>query len=200
MKILPCKKSLIFQKKFVSNNVVLKDEKPCQCSIFELEKDKDFDYFKKLQQETNWQKAQFLKEMDEDLARDLSFEKVYVLEVDDENCLGYICIDDYEDEKTNQIAYIESCPKYAGKNSKKEYKFIGSALLAFAVELTQKANYDKLTVPYVINNAKNFYLKCGFKKTGFVYKDEVELKSRKFNSFLRKYNRKTKANKLNLEI
>ena len=114
-------------------------------------------------------------------------------------CLGYICIDDFDDENTKQIAYIETCPRYAGTNNKKPYKFIGSALLAFAVELAQNSNCNKLTVPYVVNKAKQFYFKSGFKKTSYIYDGEVQLKSKNFDCFIKRHNRKTKANKLHHE-
>ncbi|MBQ2984557.1 MAG: hypothetical protein IJD57_07165 [Candidatus Gastranaerophilales bacterium] len=196
MNVLSVKNSPLFQKKLISKSVVLKEKKPCECNVFELDKKQDFDYFQKLQHDRNWRRAKFLKEMDEDLQRDLSYERVFVLETKDKNCLGYICIDDFERENTKQIAYIETCPRYAGKNNKKTYKYIGNALLAFAVQFAQENCADKVTVPYVVSKSKRFYFKSGFKKTMPVFDGEVQLLSKKFDTFLKRHNKKTKAKKL----
>ena len=43
MNVLSVKNSPLFQKKFVSKSVVLKEKKPCECNVFELDKKQDFD-------------------------------------------------------------------------------------------------------------------------------------------------------------
>ncbi len=196
MNVLSVKNSPFFRKKFVSKSVVLKEKKPYECRVFELDKKQDFDYFQKLQQDGNWRRAKFLKEMDEDLQRDLSFERVFVLETKDKKCLGYICIDDFELENTKQISYIETCPRYAGKNNNKTYKYIGNALLAFAVKFAKENCADKVSVPYVVNKSKRFYFKSGFKKTTPIFDGEVQLLSKNFDAFLNRHNKKTKAKKI----
>ena len=149
-----------FQKTLKANCTILKDNKPCQCSIYKLDKGVDDDYIDtKIFPNPAWDFSEYIMGLYlrmEDAIDGL--DNVYVMEDKDENCIGYIS-ESIVNNNSNTIEYLEALPK-DGKNPK--MKYIGETLVNFVLNLTKKRGQNFLFVPVPVQQALGFYNKLGF--------------------------------------
>ena len=154
--------NIFFQKKLIANCKVKSDKKSIPCSFYQLE-DKDRDYFIKLIHAKGWENYYYAMIIDGDIRR-RNVDKIYVLEDEKSNCLGYMKVDTHYGDR-NFLEFIEVRPDYRAKKSKKK-RYIGETMLNFLAQLTKEQDKQILSVPYPDSDAVEFYEKCHFAHTG----------------------------------
>ncbi len=193
MKIDSLKFNIFFQKKFVSNALVVKEKTPYKCSIFEINYKDDYDYFDKLALDDKWKNSHFLDEQREDFELDITDEQIFVMENNQNDCLGFICVSNAGDNKTKEVSILETCPEYSYRNKRSKYRYIGESLLAFVVKLTKEQKMKILAIPIASKKAHGFYEKCGFQKGQKGAFNDFYLKKKNFNSFIEQNNQHTQV-------
>lgn len=152
--------SISFQKKLKANCTVLKDNKPIECNIYQLEGGgKDDDYFEKLRNVSSWMSGLFTGFLD-DYTKDktVPIEELYVIEDKNEKCLGYCQINDEDPYEVN-FNYLERIPTgLFGYN----YKYIAETMLAYMVEKAKTESKESVVAENVISKAKDFYKSNNF--------------------------------------
>ena len=136
------------------------------CNIFKLDYPEDKDYFLKLEKSRPWQNAWFMWDMDSEFNSDVTGERTYVMESKGGRCLGYIAmLTDYDDQKEEEIVYLETCPKYQTKNSNRPLQYIGETLISFVIGSLDKKKTDAVIIKAYSETGKPFYINnCGFEE------------------------------------
>ncbi len=156
--------SPLFQKKLVATCSVLKNNRPEQCCIYQLDKEKDKNYFKKLSRKNGWKKAHYLAGANKQIKneKDTVF---YVMEDVKEKCLGYCIMSNSNGKYGHDLLYLEVKPACTNKNGERKIKYVGETLITFLTDVLKRDNKNSLSVSSMANRARNFYLqKCGFRQ------------------------------------
>ena len=142
------------------------NHKKVPCNIFQLNYHEDKDYFLKLEKSRPWQNAWFMWDMDSEFNSDVTGERTYVMESKGGRCLGYIAmLTDYDDQKEEEIVYLETCPKYQTKNSNRTLKYIGETLISFIIGTLDKKKTEAVIIKAYSETGKPFYINnCGFEE------------------------------------
>ncbi len=155
-----------FEKKLAANCSVMKNEKPLECSIFELEKDERAEYLEKLSKSKNWLTNCFL---DLALFRCHFYNKpfnLFVLE-DDESCLGFVEVQDDKNTKSINLLEVSNPNSFSFNKEGRSLKYIGQDLMAFVAAKAKEEKIKKIIIPQPSKYALDFYQKaCAFKKDG----------------------------------
>ncbi len=173
--------NLNFGKILRANCRVFKSDKPVDCSIYELEKNKDKNYFDSLSKDKNWKNSKFLDKFDEAIKSPECFDsKVYILENNKtKECLGACSAYPSNHYDAICIDRIESVP------NKKElkYNFIGQSFISFLTKVAKKENKSTIRVGAALPSAWKFYYKiCQFDPVGqYNQKYSAELPKNKFS-------------------
>jgi hypothetical protein len=174
--------NISFKKRLAANCAVLNNNAQSEpCSIYRILPDEDEDYFKKLQNDENWQNSDFLEFAISELPmlkHDKRY-KMYSIENRNGNCLGFAEIQDGKD--FIQIENLETAPKFA-HNKKSKYKYIGETLVTFSTKLAQLLNKSILKVNPA-DEAIGFYSQ----KCGMEYDDDrviCELPKKQYNDLI----------------
>ncbi len=174
--------NLKFTKILRAQCAVLKGEKPIKCSIYELEPNKDKDYFVRLQYDKNWDNNKFLDDFDNAInSQQYCSEKVYVIEENEtQKCLG--ACSTYLSDRHDSICidYIESLPK----RKELRYGYIGQSMISFLTKVAKNKNKSSIRIGSAIPAAWKFYYdRCGFNPVGrYNKKYSAELPNYKFDS------------------
>lgn len=159
--------NLGFGKTLRANCSVLKDGKQFPCKIYQITPFEDTFYFSDKNNASHWEKAHYWSQMqslfEEECMRENVYapeEDVFVLEDENKNCLGFIDIATFKDDKPRKsVIFIEKCP-----NLKSGFKYIGETILNFIFGLAKQENLDYVCIPMWVTKALPFYInKCGFK-------------------------------------
>lgn len=163
MRISQIYSNISFRKKLVAKAAVSAANESLSCKIYKLSSEKDKLYFDKMPNLSDWEESDFINAFREELEENPEGKRIYALEDKDENCLGLIELYDNDLSKRKSIAYLETCPKNSAENKKRNIKYIGETMLAFATALAKKEKSSVLTVPIALQSAEAFYIdKCGF--------------------------------------
>lgn len=155
-----------FQKKLVATAGYLLKNEPKKCNIYQLEREKDKNYFVK-HFDTIWEKADYFDCAEEEWmdAQD-DIRKYYTLESSNGRCLAIAVVDEFNSFMDYLDLFVVK-PSYAHAREDRISKYIGETMLTALANITKKKN-DK-EVFYVmcpVKKAYKFYNeKCGFKKT-----------------------------------
>ena len=162
MKISP-KQNIYFLKKLIAKCDIKDNKSNTPCSFYQLE-DEDRDYFIKLVHKKGWRDYLYAMLIDGDMRRK-NVDKIYVLEDEKSDCLGYMKVDtNFED--ANSIEFIEVKPDCRANKSWGQKRYIGETMLNFLAQLTKLTEKSFLSVPYPDRDAVGFYKKCYFTPKG----------------------------------
>ena len=160
-----------FGKKLVATANVVKvfngKEKSLPCSIYQLEREVDKDYFKT--QPKYWKRAAFLDSVEAEIATKHSKYRpigdIYVVEDSKGKMLGYCEQDELYFQ--NALVLIETSPACLSSKKDRKIKYVGETMLAFLVKMAKNQNKAAFAVDSVLDEARDFYSKkCGFEKDG----------------------------------
>ena len=145
-------------------DLLRQNHKKVECNIFQLNLQDDKDYFEKLEKSIPWEDAWYLWDMDEEFNSDVTGERTYVLESNAGRCLGYIVMrTDFDNPEEEELIYLETCPKYQTKRTKRPLKYIGETLLSFAIGKLDKNKTKSVKITAYSANGETFYKEnCGF--------------------------------------
>ena len=145
-------------------DLLRQNHKKVECNIFQLNLQDDKDYFEKLEKSIPWEDAWYLWDMDEEFNSDVTGERTYVLESNAGRCLGYIVMrTDFDNQEEEELIYLETCPKYKTKRTKRPLKYIGETLLSFAIGKLDKNETKSVKITAYSANGETFYKEnCGF--------------------------------------
>ena len=195
-----------FQKTLKANCKVINcnTQKPANCKIWELDKAEDGDYFEKLEEDENWQNSIFLICQVADFKIPfIPSEHYYVIEDENERCLGYALTEDKADEC--KLMYIEVVTSFKNDflgGREKEYKYIGETLLSFITKKAQKQGAEKIKLNSIPTAVDFYQSNCGFEVTGISSKypfieTEMVLNGSKFNELI-KHNEQHTTGKIDM--
>ena len=186
--------NLSFEKQLKAKANIINNGKPEQCFIYKLNKEEDSDYFLKLNDNPIWWEEGFCKEVCQTVQNDEPSEHVYVMEDSNEECLGFIEIDDdVIFEEYQRVEYLETYSPYSSKNEDRNRKYIGQTLLAFAAKTFNKRHKIGLLVPVAVQGSWGFYIdKCNFRQNKYS-PVELLLKKRDFNKLIKANESNTKG-------
>ncbi len=156
-----------FGKKLVAKcDLPRQDHKKVGCNIYQLNLEEDKDYFEKLEKSKPWKDSWYMWDMNQEFNSDVTGERTYVMESKAGRCLGYIImLTDYEDQKEEEIVYLETCPKYQTKNSRRSLQYIGETLISFVLGTLDKNKTDAVIIKAYSETGKPFYINnCGFEE------------------------------------
>lgn len=145
-------------------DLLRQNHKKVECNIYQLNLQDDKDYFEKLEKSIPWEDAWYLWDMDEEFNSDVTGERTYVLESNAGRCLGYIVMrTDFDNPEEEELIYLETCPKYQTKRTKRPLKYIGETLLSFAIGKLDKNKTKSVKITSYSANGETFYKEnCGF--------------------------------------
>ncbi len=198
MKISKITPNVSFAKRIVAKCNVIKNEKfPYPCIIYELNEEKDKDYFTEINNQEDWEHAKYKNYLIDDLKHAIKSPNlaVYVMEAQDGKCLGYTELIN-EDDNTVEILLLETNPKQVSKRNKNLpiFKYIGETLLAFTVKKAKRENKTAIQVQPSITAEKFYTDKCFFKKPADYYKGEPFVLPRsRFKKFIDQNRMHTKS-------
>ena len=174
-----------FCKQLKAKANIINNGKPEECFIYKLNKEEDSDYFLKLSENPIWWEEGFCKEVFQTVQNDEPSEHVYVMEDSNEECLGFIEIDDdVVFEEYQRVEYLETYSPYSSKNEDRNRKYIGQTLLAFAAKTFDKRHKIGLRIPSAVQSALGFYIdKCNFRQNKHV-DYELVLKKKDFSKLI----------------
>ena len=140
------------------------NHKKVECNIFQLNSVDDKDYFERVWKSKPWQDAKYLWDMDAELNADIEGERIYVLESQAGKCLGYIAMSPtLNNPRQEELVFLETCPKYQTKRTKRPLKYIGETLLSFAIGKLDKNKTKSVKITAYSANGETFYKEnCGF--------------------------------------
>lgn len=163
MKITPSLKSnnINFQKTLSAKCSLKAKDKGVRCSIYNLCDSDDRWYFKKLMHNESWKNAHYLEAIDCDINDEALREDIFVLEDEENNCLGFSEFKKYKNKIW--LIFMESRPQDAFSSCLRNIKYIGETMLAFVVSCAKKEGFDMVVVPMYTSDSKGFYEKCQFK-------------------------------------
>ena len=197
MQISRIDNNINFGKKLQAKATVLgRSGSPVPCKIFEIEPQKDKNYFAKVSRTADWDNGEFVDFLDEDLryaTKDMSL-SLYSLETEDGQCIGIAEVSDNGKEKY-QLDILETAPVYTndGRHQTPEYRYIGETMLSFLTKLAIK-NGKKAIRTEPADTAYEFYTdKCFFKKTKNDDPEHVRLKKEAFKKLLTQNSKHTKT-------
>lgn len=148
-----------FQKKLKANCAVVKEDKPINCKIYQLEKDKDEDYFKDLKNTTSWIPGVFTEVVATFIKNEtIPIDEVHVIEDKKGKCLGYCQITD-DDPYETTFTFLESIPKGLFNQ---DYKYIGETLLTYMAMRAKENSKESVVAEDVAKKAENFYKSHNF--------------------------------------
>ena len=152
-----------FEKKLVANCAIKNKKQTEPCKIFRLDRKEDRRYFVDLSKNKDWIHFHYIHVADSGFRHDFLPNEFYVLETQDEKCLGY-CEVATDEDKSDELFLIETIPSESSKNPTRERKYIGETMLAFLVKraLDKGKKYFFIDCPSA--SAYSFYKdKCGFR-------------------------------------
>lgn len=150
---------IAFQKKLKANCAVVSEDKPLDCKIYQLEKDKDENYFNNIQNTVSWMAGLFTEVVNNFIKNEtIPIEEVHVLEDKNGKCLGYCQISDADPYETT-FNFLESIPKGLFNY---DYKYIGETLLAYMTSRAKENSKESVVAEDVALEAKDFYEKYNF--------------------------------------
>ena len=157
--------NISFEKKLIAKTSVLSGDNFQSAFIYQLDRESDKDYFKKvLAEEGNaWKDGFLVYSLTNDMRA--NNDDFYVLEDSKENCLGFVVSRDYTDEfhKTHTtIRKLETAPIYSSRNKDRKIKNIGKALMDFMKKFKCEKNGNTLFISSPFLSALEFYEKQGF--------------------------------------
>ena len=157
--------NISFQKTLIAKTQVLENNQPKQAFIYKLDRPDEYYYFEKaVQKQPDWKNADLIYSIKEDVKK--YDDDIFVLEDEEQNCLGYVSTIDYFDydfkERNTFVIKLETMPKYAGRSTDKKIKHVGKALVAFLENLKCKKEKRGLHVTAPAPDALDFYFKQGF--------------------------------------
>ena len=183
-----------FKKSLVAKTAVVKDGKTKDCKIFVLDKEKDKDYFLKLVQTPEWRGSGFIYRMHSLMFNPDAAEKFFVLEDNEENCLGYMQVHEQDDYSYKKVNYIETCPTYRNDKKKSSVKYVGETLLSFMANLSKKFDTSVLVVSSPMERARKFYEeKCGFDYQDYGSFSIEVLRSSRYDKLIKNNENHTKS-------
>ena len=167
MKISSLSSQISFKKTLVANcSVIKKEDTSYPCQIFSLDDDGDINYFDNVNNRNDWINSRYLCYLNKDLKTikddfDYGY-RIYALETNDGDCLGYSEIVK-RDDGVDEILFLETVPTQTFLNShKSKFKYIGETLLSFMVKKSQQEESRQVELqPSILSTA--FYRdKCFF--------------------------------------
>lgn len=183
-----------FQKKFITTGTVLKRGRAYECNIYELDPTEDKDYFTKVKRDKKWNNSFYLENIMKDFPKNYAIRTTYSIENKKGECIGFVNVENDEEENCLGIDLIETCPKHTSKSKKREFKLIGTALINFLINIAKENNFKALTIPAVAKHSREFYKKYGF---CMVYEDyiDAEITADNFDDVLKKNDVRSKKKK-----
>ena len=193
MKISINNYNLSFEKQLRATANILNNGAPERCYIYELEKE-DSDYFLKLCKNPVWWEEGFCKEVFQTVQNDEPTEHVFVMESQDEECLGFLeADDDIIRDDYQKIEFLETYSSYSNKNESRNRKYIGQTLLAFAAKYFDGKQKTALKIPSAVQASWGFYIdKCNFVQDEFI-PYELMLEQEDFEKLITKNEQNTKG-------
>ncbi len=159
--LIRTKSILNFGKFCAGTCTVLKNNTPYECKIYELEYDKDKQYFEKLETKKNWKNNSLIDCFDNHFNNNHE-KKYFIIEDKTRQCICACILNKPDFDENYRIDYIETMPKYQGSSSGKSMKYIGEAMLAYIAKLAVLNNKNGIKIPAPLKQAQRFYQKCGF--------------------------------------
>lgn len=195
MKINLLTSTISFQKRFLTTATVLKRGRNYECNIYELDPTEDKDYFTKVERDNKWNNSLYLEHIIKDFPKDYPTKTTYSIENKKGECLGFVNVENDEEENCLGIDLIETCPKHTSKSKKREFKKIGTALINFLVNFAKENKFKAVTIPAVAKKARGFYQKYGF---CMVYEDyiDAEITSDRYDDVLVENNIQSKRKRV----
>lgn len=195
MKISFGKNQISFKKTLVAKCAVLKkDNTSIPCEIYNLTEKEDLDYFEKIPNKKDWNKARYLCYLQDDLQTldEKKNRKIYTIESQNGDCLGYSEVD-YNENGTNEILLLETVPtqNFANKD-KATFKYIGETLLSFLVKKAKKEKAKLIELQATIFSINFYKNKCFFKSPKKEI-DPIYLKKRDFSKLIAQNEKHTKS-------
>lgn len=195
MKILSSLNKVSFKKSLVANcSVIKKDNTKIPCSIYDLNQHDDSDYFEKISNKSDWNGARYLCYLKEDLAEldEKPDRKIYVLEGNNLDCLGYSEVL-YCDDNKNEILFLETAPTQNFSSRRKaSFKYIGETLLSFIVKQSKEQKVKSVELQATVASINFYKDKCFFrlpkKET-----DPLYLINRDFSKLIKQNEEHTKS-------
>ena len=152
-----------FEKKLVANCSIKNNEQKEDCKIYKLNKKEDRRYFLDLSKNKEWNHFHYIYVADGEFRNGLLPSEFYVLETEDEKCLGY-CQVVTDEEEYDELYILETKPSEIADNENRQRKYIGETLLSFLVKKAFKKGKKQFLINYPAPSAYFFYEdKCGFK-------------------------------------
>lgn len=194
MKISHTKNQISFKKTLVANcSVIKKDNTKVPCLIYGLNQQDDSDYFEKIPNKTDWNSARYLCYLEDDLAEldEKPDRKIYVLESENGECLGYSEV--LYDDKTNEILFLETVPTQNFSNREKSsFKYIGETLLSFIVKQSKQQKARSVELQATVASTNFYKNKCFFKSPKKEL-DPLYLKKKDFSKLISQNEKHTKS-------
>ena len=194
MKISFLNAPISFQKSLVAKAAVLKDGQTKDCGIYLLDNFEDKDYFKGLIEKKEWDGASFLWKMNTNIICSDDTDKFFVLEDEENKCLGYMQVYERDDFSYKKVSFIETCPTCKNDTKKSNIKYVGETMLAFIAKLSEHFDSGTLIVDRPMPRARGFYEnKCGFAYRDYGSVDFEALYPTEFNKFIKQNEEHTKS-------
>ena len=170
MKISSVNHNLSFQKILVANTAYIKDDSPCSAKIYQLDRDEDADYIKKLNKSENWKRNNYLLLMRDDFNSVKQYNEMFaerqkdffVMEDENNECISIVEVQTNQEDVETNVEFFEVCPKYASEFDGRRAKYIGETFLSFLANYTNDVLNTDLVVYLPHPQARKFYEKCGF--------------------------------------
>lgn len=154
-----------FQKKLIAKTYpVDKNNKVSQYKFYQLEPDKDTDYFTNVI--NDWQDGILLLDTLSNFHECSKYHKFYVIEDENKKCLGYAQINLPKNSKDIELVNLETKPSLAHRNNKGKSKYIGETMLGFLAKITaENPQRNNFAIPHALLGNEEFYIeKCNFHK------------------------------------
>lgn len=183
-----------FQKKLMATCNAMQRRSNFQMRFYQLE-DSDKDYFEGIMKNSGWKRSKYALIVHNDIKKQYyPIDSVYVVEDDENNCLGFMEADLFDDKKA-RLEFIEVKLSYQAKNIARTKKYIGETMLNFLAQFVFKSGKEVLLVPFADRSAVGFY-----KKSAFTKEDELVFHlSKRDMKELEKINLKHNKNVINFE-
>lgn len=124
----------------------------------------DWDYFKSLLINRDWQGQSFVEMIDESFNHGkLTNQKYYAIETQRGKKIAFSQVDEFYPDR-DELVLIETMPCAAYDNSGRKRKYIGESMLAFLVEKAKKNGKAFFRILAPIPDSYEFYTKSGFAK------------------------------------
>ena len=170
MKISSVNHNLSFQKILVANTAYIKDDSPCGAKIYQLDRDEDADYIKKLNKSVNWKRNNYLLLMRDDFNSVKQYNEMFaerqkdffVMEDENNECISIVEVQTNQEDVETNVEFFEVCPKYASEFDGRRAKYIGETFISFLANYTNDVLNTDLVVYLPHPQARKFYEKCGF--------------------------------------